>query len=116
MLKKGIAPDSIVRVLNKDSQLNLQTKQGKFAKGDNEIIDTLGVAVVPGITPNIMHNGQVVVVDVKRVIQPEPKTLEEAKGLITSDYQNYLEKGWIAYLRGKYPVTVHQEVVDSIVN
>jgi len=116
MLKKGIAPDSIARVLNKDSQLNLQTKQGKFAKGDNEIIDTLGATIVPGITPNIMHNGQVVIVDVKRVIQPEPKTLEEAKGLITSDYQNYLEKGWIAYLRNKYPVTVHQEVVDSIVN
>jgi peptidyl-prolyl cis-trans isomerase SurA len=114
LLKKGLSVDSVTKILNKESQLNLQTKQGKFAKGENEMVDT--VAWVAGLSPDVMHNNQVVVVDIKKVIEPEPKSLEEAKGLITSDYQNYLEKGWIAYLRGKYPVTVHQEVVDSIVN
>jgi len=114
LLKKGLSVDSITKVLNKESQLNLQTKQGKFAKGENEMVDT--VAWVAGLSPDVMHNNQVVVVEIKKVMEAEPKSLEEAKGLITSDYQNYLEKGWIAYLRSKYPVTVHQEVVDSIVN
>ena len=50
----------------------------------------------------------------KKVLPPSPKSLDEAKGLITAEYQNLLEKEWIASLRAKYPVNVHQDVVDSI--
>lgn len=51
---------------------------------------------------------------VEGVVPPEPKTLRESKGLVTSDYQNYLEKEWIRTLREKYPVTVNEETVKSL--
>jgi len=51
----------------------------------------------------------------KQKIASQPKSLEEAKGLVTADYQAFLEKEWIDSLRAKYPVVIHQEVVDSVI-
>ena len=48
------------------------------------------------------------------LVNPEPKTIREAKGLITSDYQNFLEKEWIKELKAKYPVVVNEETVKSL--
>ena len=48
------------------------------------------------------------------MLKPEVKQLNEAKGLVTADYQNYLEKEWIASLRARYPVQVNKEVLAKI--
>ena len=66
------------------------------------------------MSPNLELNNQVVFVNVKSLVPAAPKQLDEAKGLITADYQNQLEKEWIASLRAKYPVEIMQDVVDSI--
>jgi peptidyl-prolyl cis-trans isomerase SurA len=105
--------DTLMARVNKSSQLNLQVKNGRFLKGDNEIIDS--IAWVPGMTKDFKKGNSVVFVNVKQKIAAQPKSLEEAKGLVTADYQAFLEKEWIDSLRAKYPVTVHQEVVDSII-
>ena len=111
MMKKGTAVSEIQTTLNKESQLNFSVKEGKFLKGENGIVDS--VQWVKGISPDMTMNNSVVFVDVRNVIQPTPKTIEEAKGVITADYQNYLEKEWIAQLRSKYPVQVNEDVVQS---
>ena len=67
------------------------------------------------MTKDMKKKDQVVFVNVIKKIAPQPKTLEEAKGLITADYQSYLEKEWIEQLRKKYPVTVHKEVVETLI-
>jgi len=105
--------DTLMARVNKSSQLNLQVKSGKFLKGDNDIIDS--IAWIPGMTKDFKHANSVVFVNVKQKIAAQPKTLDEAKGLVTADYQAFLEKEWIESLRAKYPVVVHQEVVDSII-
>lgn len=112
LMKKIDDNDTLMARVNKSSQLNLQVKSGKFAKGDNEIIDSISWKT--GITPDFPRDKQVVFVDIRQVIPPQPKTLEEAKGLVTADYQAALEKEWIASLRAKYTVTVNQDVVDSV--
>jgi peptidyl-prolyl cis-trans isomerase SurA len=43
-----------------------------------------------------------------------PKTLDEARGLVTTDYQAWLEKEWIESLKKKYPVTVREDVFSTI--
>jgi peptidyl-prolyl cis-trans isomerase SurA len=48
--------------------------------------------------------------------KPEPRTYEEAKGLVVNDYQVELEQKWLAELRKKYPVTVNQAVLASLLN
>ena len=51
---------------------------------------------------------------VNDILSPEPKRLNEAKGLITADYQTYLETEWIKSLRSKYDIKVHKDVLDKI--
>ena len=104
------APE-VLNAMNTNSQLNLSTKDGKFLKGENEIIDS--IQWVKGLSPDMNKNNSVVFVDVINIIEPTPKTLDEAKGIITADYQNYLEKEWIKSLRAKYPVTVNEDVLNS---
>ncbi len=55
-----------------------------------------------------------IVIGIKEIRDPEPKKLNEARGIITADYQNYLEKQWIEELREKYTFTVNEAVLDEI--
>jgi len=87
-------------------------ESGKFSKKDNHYIDS--ITWVPGISKDFSVKDGIVFVNIKRVIKSEPKSLKEARGLITADYQNYLEKEWIRDLRTKYPVAVNREVLAKI--
>ena len=52
---------------------------------------------------------------VEKLIPPTPKSLDEARGYVIADYQDQLEKEWVASLQKKYPVTVNEEVLMSLV-
>ncbi|HEX7411354.1 MAG TPA: peptidylprolyl isomerase, partial [Bacteroidales bacterium] len=113
LVKKGLSDEQILSRLNHDSTIVVTIEHKKYMKGDKSLID--GIAWKKGVSIDLVtdstHTGFVVV---HGVMPPEPKQLSEAKGLITADYQNYLEKEWIATLRSKYPVTVNREVLNSI--
>jgi peptidyl-prolyl cis-trans isomerase SurA len=47
--------------------------------------------------------------------QPVHKTLDEARGFVVADYQDYLEKTWNQELKAKYPLKIEQKVLSSIV-
>jgi peptidyl-prolyl cis-trans isomerase SurA len=60
-----------------------------------------------------MGNGQRVI-QIKSILPPQPKKLDEIRGQVTADYQNELDRQWIASLREKYPVHVDQELLKLI--
>jgi peptidyl-prolyl cis-trans isomerase SurA len=45
----------------------------------------------------------------------EQKTLDEARGFVVADYQDYLEKQWDASLRAKYPVKLDDKTMKTVV-
>ncbi|MFL5786697.1 MAG: peptidylprolyl isomerase, partial [Flavisolibacter sp.] len=47
--------------------------------------------------------------------QPEPRKFSESKGLVINDYQNELEKNWIAKMESKYPVRINERELDRII-
>ena len=47
-------------------------------------------------------------------MDPMPKLLSECKGLVTADYQKYLEEEWIKELRTKYVVKVNKDVLAKV--
>lgn len=111
--KKGMTAEDIMAKVNKTSQLNLSTDPGIFSKGDNEVVDK--ITWVKGISQDMVNeDGTVVFIEVLDVMQPTPKTLLEARGLITADYQSYLEKEWVAKLKKLYKVEINQDVFNSI--
>ncbi len=54
-------------------------------------------------------------VSVDRIIPPQPKSLEEARGYIIADYQDELEKEWVASLQKKYPVKLDENVLKTMI-
>lgn len=54
-------------------------------------------------------------VKVERLIPATPKSLDEARGYIISDYQDYLEKEWVNSLLKKYPVQVDESALKRLV-
>ena len=109
---KGLSDEDILSQYSQDSLNVLTVIHKKFSEGDNDIIDK--IKWKKGITSNMNQNGKTVFVVVHSKIAPEPKTFNEAKGLITAAYQDYLEKEWIKKLRGKYPVVINEESLKSI--
>ncbi len=113
MLKANKADKDILAALNKDTIINVYI-DGKtiFLKGDNAMLDKTGWT--PGITANETTKGKVVFANIRKVLKPTPKSYAEARGLVTSEYQTWLEKQWIESLKKKYPVSVDRKVFDSI--
>lgn len=111
-LKEGLENDSISAIVNSDSQLNLVIEEGVFAKEDNPAINT--ITWEKGISEISEINGQFVFVNILEIRNPEPKTLDEIKGIMISEYQKYLEAKWISELRAKYHYVVNKEVLYSV--
>ena len=112
--KKKFSKDFILsQVCKADSIKNcINIQESSFEKGDNEEVDKTGWN--PGLGENFESEGLTSFVFIRSVSEPQIKKLDEARGLITADYQNYLEKAWIAELRAKYPVNVDYKLLNSI--
>ncbi len=110
--KKALTSDDILNAINKDSQLNLSIKHDTFLRGDDALIDS--IKWEPGITADIKKGNSIVFVQVNQKIAPTPKSLSEAKGLVTADYQDSLEKQWIEDLKKKYAVAIQKDVLSTI--
>jgi peptidyl-prolyl cis-trans isomerase SurA len=111
LLSKGKRGDELTAIVNKTDPLALTVENGPFTTAQKPYLQGI---VKPGLGANIVQDDRVVLADIKGVRAPEPKTMEEARGLITAAYQDHLEKAWIAELRAKYPVSVDQDVLYSI--
>jgi peptidyl-prolyl cis-trans isomerase SurA len=111
--KKKYTNEDIKKEINATSQLNLQVEEGLFSKGDNESVDANSWML--GISPNTTRaDGSIVFVEYVAILEPTPKEISEARGLITADYQTYLEQAWIKELRAKHKVEVNQEVFKTV--
>ena len=101
----------IEEVLNTTNPLAVQVQNKRFQKGENKILDE--VSWQEG-TYNLEKDGRSVFIKINKILPPGYKTLNEVRGLATSDYQTYLEKEWLKELRQKYPVQLNQAEVQKL--
>ena len=103
------------KVTNKDllKQFNLESEEliietGLYSKGDNNIIDNLiwNITTENINTDYILYKGN--------MIKPEVKPLNETKGAVISDYQDYLDQEWIKKLRQQYNIKVNNKVLSTL--
>ena len=107
-----LSAEDIKIVLNNENPLNLQIESAKFTLGDNQHLDISFWK--EGLTNNQISDSVVTFANIYKVLDPSIKTLDEAKGQVISNYQNYLEAYWIKELQDRYPVFINQEVLNSI--
>jgi peptidyl-prolyl cis-trans isomerase SurA len=114
LLNKNKTEKEINDIVNKSSQLNLTTESVTYLKGENKDVDANWKKGI--VSNNIIDSkeNKVVVLVINAILDKTPKTIAEAKGTITADYQTYLEKEWLSYLKNKYTVKVNEDVLKSI--
>ena len=110
--KTPITNNELLKMFNKESQLTLTINEGKFEKGENSSVDAN--EWIKGKLYKVKSAKGVDLVRITNVLEAEPKKLNEVKGLVTSDYQNFLEKEWVAELKAKYKVEVDNEVLKQV--
>ncbi len=111
MVRKDKTIQEIKEVVNEDSNLNVRIDAGIWEKDDKDVFanvpEEAGVYVID-------NEGQDYVIVLEEVRKPEPKELNEARGMVTAEYQNHLEEAWIKELRAKYDFKVNREVLYRI--
>ena len=107
------SPAALEAVLNEQNPLSVQITQRIFQKGDNKAVDGL-MTKGPG-TYKVQQDGRYYAVTIDKALPAGPKTLAEARGQATSDYQTYLEKEWITQMRAARPVQVNEAEVSKLV-
>ena len=106
---------ALERTLNTNNPLAVQTTEGKFQKTENTTLDKVSWKVGDFTIIDDATKGRVNYIVIKALEAPRPKTLDEARGLVISDYQNELEKKWLAELRAQNPVTVNEAEVKKLI-
>lgn len=109
---KTANPDSVMSYIdqriNVDSVTYVRIEKGLWTKGKNGAVDKYGFKnKETDYTPTEEFP---IVVPVGKVIKA-PQEYTDVRGQVTTDYQDHLEKLWVASLREKYPVVVNEEVL-----
>lgn len=112
---KIFTPADIEKKINTTEKRIWVKDQGVFAKGDSRDMDKFYESIkdidMVLKDPNVFTiKGDNIVIYNKKRLSAGYKTLKEAKGLVTADYQNTLEKEWIEKLRSKYKVKLVKRV------
>lgn len=104
--------EELMEMFNNESALTLKIDNGTYEKGRSDVIDAIDWTKP---SSQLEQDGRYYYVVIDEILPESPKTLKDARGLIISDYQNHLEKIWIEELRGKYSVSINDDVVQSLI-
>ncbi len=113
MIKDGRADKDIIAEINTKAPKSVVINSNLFVKKDNALVDANWKKGMSD--EQTQDGGKVVFVNVRKIVGPEPKTLDEARGMITTDYQTYLMTQWLADLKAKYPVNVNQQILSQVI-
>jgi peptidyl-prolyl cis-trans isomerase SurA len=109
--KKGYTDENIIEKVKEKEGKEITIEHKTFAKGENKKIDNLKWK--EGISDFYDKQGAVMLIQIDEVLPRQPKKFNEARGLVTSDYQDYLEKKWLEELRQKYTITINKKMLDE---
>lgn len=103
--------DKYLKTRLNDSIQYVKIEKGLYVKGENKVIDKEIFKTSDKLTPSTDYPYEFVV---GKLLKNTPEDYTDVRGLVTADYQDYLEKEWIKALRAKYPVVVNKEVLKTV--
>ena len=95
---------------NNDSVLRIRVEKGIFKKGDNALVDR--EIFKKDTTVKALDKFPIDAVYGKKLKAPE--NYQDVRGQVVVDYQEQLEKEWVADLRRRYAVKVDEEVLKTV--
>lgn len=120
---KKIAKDFATKMKKKKTS-SIEILEALEARYDTPIIHTskiVTVAELPkiikpslGVQKIIENEGQYQVYVIEEIIEEKQKELNDARGIVMSDYQKQLEEDFVASLRAQSNIKIHREVLNEL--
>jgi peptidyl-prolyl cis-trans isomerase SurA len=89
----------------------LKAESGYYDKADKDVLAKVSWA--PGLY-SVDEKGMYYLAWLKEILPAGTMSFEEARPSIISDYQTFLEKGWIEQLKKKYPVNINEKGKEHV--
>lgn len=112
LIKQGKNSDDVKATLNTKGVINVMATSGVFEEG-NEALPK-NIPLKKGLSEVIKEGNYYYVILVNEIKEAGPKLLEECKGRVVNDYQQYLEENWVANLRQEFKVSVNKDVFEEV--
>ncbi|MFA0962030.1 peptidylprolyl isomerase [Roseivirga sp. BDSF3-8] len=104
------SPKDMEAFLNEGRPLSFRVDYGRFEVSGNEMLQDLPAE--KGVYE--VTDDENALIRIYEVLEPQAKQLSEIRGQVISDYQEHLEKEWVAELREKYPVEINRRALNEI--
>ena len=113
---KGLAFDKWAEQLrntfNSDSIHRIKVEKGLFKKGDNPYIDKMVFKVKNAeVKPTKDYPIDAVY---GKVLKKGPEDYTDVRGQVVADYQDQLEREWVAELRRRYTFSVNYDALKNV--
>ena len=112
MLKKGKTPKDVKDKFNTEEVLNVMLYEGTYEEGDSALPQ--GTKMELGLSEITNKGEYYFITKVNKVLPAGAKSLEECKGKLVNDYQQYLEQNWVDELKKEFTVNVNQDVFETV--
>jgi peptidyl-prolyl cis-trans isomerase SurA len=114
--KKKATDEDLMKAVNKNNNDAVSVQHGHYEFSRFKDVPQAELQSGKVTQPVKTADGMYTVVKVDEVYsQPTQKSLDEARGYVVAEYQDYLEKQWNDQMRKKYPVKVNEQVFQSMV-
>lgn len=115
-MASGKTPEAVMKKYNKGDKPIVSTREFLYEHGKNKVVDEMAwKAGTLSYSEEDKRNKGWSFLKIEEVLPPQPKTLDEARGYVIADYQDYLEQAWIKSLANEYKVQVNQPVFQSLI-
>ena len=103
--------EALRSTFNADSVIRIRVEKGIFKQGDNALIDSVvfkkdtTVAKVKDYPIDAVYG---------KILKKGPEDYTDVRGQVVADYQEMLEKEWVARLRRQYTFEVNKDVLETV--
>jgi len=112
LLKKGKTADDIKTEFNVGEKVNVMSNAGVFDE-NSDALPKEG-RKKEGVSDVISDGEYFYVVKINKLLPAGTKTLDEARGKVINDYQQYLEEKWVGDLKQEFKVSVNKPVFEKV--
>jgi peptidyl-prolyl cis-trans isomerase SurA len=103
--------EALRKTFNGDSIIRIRVEKGVFRKGDNALVDS---AIFKKDTVVTKLKDYPIDAVYGKILKKGPEDYTDVRGQVVADYQDELEREWVAELRRKYPFTVNYEALRRV--
>ncbi len=110
--------DEVLQEFNREESGRILYAMEKiYEKGRNEVLEQLPWKVGSVSPVEISRrDGSANFFKIEKILPPGQKSLQDARGYVVADYQDFLEKQWMQQLKKDYKVSIKKRVFNRLIS